>query len=316
MGFVGLRGYHLRLVGENNQEKCSRLLWGKAEGPAVFSDALYVSAATCLLILNIQATTYDFLINCCLRIFSDVSIETLFSGDVLVHSDPGRPITTRATLHGELATEIAAAQYNTPSDLDTGRLLRLIEARKDELEDHIYDLREDPAYFASAILPYVNELCDFRTDTDRLAAREWNNDVWKHSTLTMLCDVYSAFLMWDILYQQAQGLHNASSKGFQDLNQEDPLDPDLETKFVEFIHVLQMLIHSALHNLSVANSQSDYKNIPKRLKISPKRFCVMCDEVWQSIKIAASHQNPLWTERLRFSYSRPSASTQILGQHQ
>ena len=83
-----------------------------------------------------------------------MSFEDLTGPTIPTQPEP-RKIDSSETSYSQLATIAAEAPYRVPAGLDTGRVLHLIEAKRTSAEDHIWDLREDPAYFAMVLSDYA-----------------------------------------------------------------------------------------------------------------------------------------------------------------
>ncbi|KAF2164008.1 hypothetical protein M409DRAFT_68229 [Zasmidium cellare ATCC 36951] len=101
-----------------------------------------------LLILESQDKTMEFLVKCAKTILHDVDEEAL------LHSapqpePPASELETGETISWTLLA--AEAPYRLPSRLSFARLESLLKAKRDAVEDHLWSLREDPAYFSGVL---------------------------------------------------------------------------------------------------------------------------------------------------------------------
>jgi hypothetical protein len=93
--------------------------------------------------LEIQQRIWSFLVTWCELMLSDIS--GLTEGEVV--SDPGPPTNHES---GITSLEVISmeAPFGRPARLDLKRLMAIASAERNEKEDHLWALREDPSYFA------------------------------------------------------------------------------------------------------------------------------------------------------------------------
>lgn len=103
--------------------------------------------------LALLSRMYEFLRVCLATILVDkmeelrtTDPEAAFDLDVLP------PSSSRSSTQTSLTTIVRESQYRVPMLSDLGRLKALASGCKDAMEDHIWMLREDPAYFTETVL--------------------------------------------------------------------------------------------------------------------------------------------------------------------
>ncbi|RGP64200.1 hypothetical protein FSPOR_8019 [Fusarium sporotrichioides] len=102
-----------------------------------------------LLVLESQARLMLFLVDCCQEILHEVSTDTMTSDAYPVQPEPSLKNDGDTSIYTSLAVVAAEAPYRLPLSLDLERLASLLEAQMLAAEDHIWSLREDPAYFSN-----------------------------------------------------------------------------------------------------------------------------------------------------------------------
>ena len=108
-----------------------------------------------LIILEVQERIYDILVRCCKLILHDMSDDVLADSSIAIQPEPELALQSENTLP-PLATIASEAPYRLQSELDLRRLQSIVEAKLSAAEDHLWALREDPHYFASAFWEEAN----------------------------------------------------------------------------------------------------------------------------------------------------------------
>lgn len=101
-----------------------------------------------LLVLESQDKTTQFLVDCAKAILHDIDDSVLLNAMPQPEPPASELQATEAISWASLAAE---APYRVPSSLSFARLESLLKAKRDAAEDHIWSMREDPAYFVSAM---------------------------------------------------------------------------------------------------------------------------------------------------------------------
>ncbi|KAF7870198.1 uncharacterized protein EAF02_009388 [Botrytis sinoallii] len=134
---------------------------------ALFLDGDKTSPADGLKAFELQEKIYPFLIRCCELILHDftkssalldANIPTGIAPDPVVAPEPTTAAVTE--ILPSLVTISAEAPYRLPANIDFERLREIFAARLSAAEDYLFDLREDPGFFADTI----NDWSEHRND--------------------------------------------------------------------------------------------------------------------------------------------------------
>ena len=98
-----------------------------------------------LLVLEIQEKILKFLLDCATKILHDLPLTAPLS--VSVSLSPPSFVIPDDVNWPSVAASVATAPYRVPAQFDFSRIKALVNAKLAEAEDHIWSLREDPAYF-------------------------------------------------------------------------------------------------------------------------------------------------------------------------
>ncbi|KAH6659289.1 hypothetical protein BKA67DRAFT_589404 [Truncatella angustata] len=105
-----------------------------------------------LLILEHQQRVLQFLVQCCQKILHDIPLEQMTSDAFAIQPEPQLKISVDASGLSSLAVLAKEAPYRPPTLLDLDKIESLLAARTARAENHVWALREDPSYFAEALL--------------------------------------------------------------------------------------------------------------------------------------------------------------------
>ncbi|PYI03682.1 hypothetical protein BO78DRAFT_463113 [Aspergillus sclerotiicarbonarius CBS 121057] len=147
-----------------------------------------------LLSLEIQERLYRFLVDCCMQLLPEYTREGLLQADLPIQPEPPAISTSEAGL--DLLSVVAAeAPYRLPASLDIDRLHCIVAAKQAAAEDHIWALREDPGYFAQALLDRKEQALEpcHRLMTKHAAVLRLENDLpraleWRFMKLIWLLE--------------------------------------------------------------------------------------------------------------------------------
>ncbi|EDO00192.1 hypothetical protein SS1G_03052 [Sclerotinia sclerotiorum 1980 UF-70] len=121
---------------------------------------------------ELQEKIYPFLIKCCELILHDFvtsgalldgTISTGITPDPVVTPEPGPSAVTE--ILPSLATISVEAPYRLPANINFERLRDIFAARLSAAEDYLFDLREDPGFFADTIIDWSEHRNDALLDT-------------------------------------------------------------------------------------------------------------------------------------------------------
>lgn len=110
---------------------------------------------TGLLILEIQQRLMRFLVTCAELILQGLDLDAFnLDGSTSLSPSPTSSVPTApgsVDLRPSLDTVVQEAPYRVPDQFDFARLYNFVYAKRDEAEDHLWSLREDPSYFVEVI---------------------------------------------------------------------------------------------------------------------------------------------------------------------
>ncbi|KAK5454122.1 hypothetical protein LTS15_006122 [Exophiala xenobiotica] len=220
-----------------------------------------------LLVLEVQQKLYEFLLECCGKIFSDVAWDELLDKQLPQQSEPKSIETTDAS-YVTLASVVAEAPFRVPATLDTDRLLRLVEAKRAAAEDHAWSIREDPGYFKHVLLARSlhrqEQIRDAKGNKcDSLNSKSFWNDV----ILDTLDSTYTVLLMWDLLYDVTNALSAKAPKGAGNFDYQKPQPRDVTHLIFDMLVVADGLAWDSRVELSFAVAAS--REVQERLVRAP-----------------------------------------------
>lgn len=125
-----------------------------------------------LLTLEIQERIYRFLYDCAKLVLHDISPSTFFTAPH--QPEPEMLQVLKADHWPSLSFYALEAPYRVPQKLDLNRIKMLVSARRSMAEDHVWMLREDPAYFADTL-------------------RDWNEHAGQRSSKPVECSCTSCW---------------------------------------------------------------------------------------------------------------------------
>ncbi|KIW73362.1 hypothetical protein PV04_01490 [Phialophora macrospora] len=237
-----LNEYTMYIPGESDPDSYGRLVsWDDDDDAFMLNQkGLQFQPGTGLLVLEIQSKIYSFLLECCYQLFHDVPRDELASLHLPEQPEPP-PIVASETSYAQLSSVAAEAPYRLPAKLDTHRLLLLVEAKRAAAEDHVWDLREDPGYFASVAVDQAQHRQESLLDVWGQRHPHDNDEVfWNRVIRGIPVEAYMSFLSWDLLYNYAVSLDDAI-KSAGTLDHDRPLPEKLETALVELCFAAEMV---------------------------------------------------------------------------
>ncbi|WAO94751.1 Hypothetical protein NCS54_01234900 [Fusarium falciforme] len=181
-----------------------------------------------LVILEVQARLMKFLVDCCHEILHEIPEAELISDAYPVQPEPPLKTDNDTSGFANLSAMAAEAPYRLPVRLDLARVESLLEAKKSAAEDHVWALREDPAYFAQEFLEVKDHRQEMLKDSQGRSHPVTNklreHLLWARVTGTMLTDAYISLEAFTELHRQAQHLRNLQDKYFLETTAKSPLE--------------------------------------------------------------------------------------------
>ena len=208
-----------------------------------------------VIILEVQQRTLSFLLDCCRMILHDVPLEKLLSDEYPILKSPSVSGDTQDG-YASLAILTAEAPYRAPTTLDLARLESLFAAKKAAAEDHLWALREDPAYFAYTLMEIKEHrlelVKDRRGRVHPMAEGHGEEFFWERIIGTVLSDTNSELEVWSELHTQIEKLESLQAKYADDISPEEDLPAQYLDAILRFQHYLiyasKMLLDQLKHD--------------------------------------------------------------------
>lgn len=184
-----------------------------------------------LLVLEVQERILNFLVACCRSILVDIPPADL-TCDLKFPIQPPPLLKTEAETNGfdSLAAMAAEAPYRLPALIDFARIELVLEAKATAASDHIWALREDPAYFVDCINDIREHRIEMVRDTnDKLhpSLTKGRESVFgSHVIRDLLRDGINQVQSFTELHRQAKGLRLLHAKHASHLSTADDLPRD------------------------------------------------------------------------------------------
>ncbi|KAL7805289.1 hypothetical protein V8C44DRAFT_352215 [Trichoderma aethiopicum] len=208
------------------------------------------------IILQAQDRLMKFLVDCCHDILHDIAHDQLLSEAHPIQPEPPLQTGDEARGFDSLASMAAEAPYRVPAQLDLGRVESLLSAKARAAEDHLWALREDPAYFRQHVL-------DAREHRLEMIKDALNNT---HPTLVpgreglfrarvvgeVLFEAYLELEFYSELHRQAQTLLALQKKYEAEISPMEDLPEEYLNALLTFRHFLNQAVKGPLDQLKIA----------------------------------------------------------------
>lgn len=214
-----------------------------------------------LLVLEQQNRILEFLIKCCFQIFQDLGKDEILNFDPAARPDlPQAPTLNESGPYIQLSTMIDEGPYRLPTTLDTPRLLALVEARRNAAEDHIWDMREDPGYFASVLTEFHEHRPEILRDVNGKANPTLNDSrTWDRILSTAVSSAYEDLCYWNKLHRKIRMLASLFERHQGVLSPQQRLPYKLEVALIWVYSILRQLCSIVARRFIVAISCSHPK---------------------------------------------------------
>ncbi|KAH7191202.1 hypothetical protein DER44DRAFT_794629 [Fusarium oxysporum] len=213
-----------------------------------------------LLILEAQARLMPFLVDFCHEVLHEISADAIASSAYSIQPEPFLKTDSDASGFTSLAAMAAEAPYRLPARLDLERLTSLLEAKMSAAEDHVWALREDPAYFADQFREIKDHRQEMLPDTRGLphpaTHRLRENTLWARVTFGMLLDAYANLESLTELHRQVQNLSMLQQKFHKEILPTKDLPNEYFVSLLRFKYFLEQTAKGPLDKLKVAATAS------------------------------------------------------------
>ena len=255
--------YAMVIMGQETPKTYGTLVRLEEEPEAflLWNAGVHFNVAEGLLILEIQSKLYDFLLHCCLQLFSDVPPNDLISIHVVQQPEP-EPLESNAASYLDLSSVVAEAPFRVPNTLDTCRLLQLIESKRAAAEDHVWAIQEDPGYFREALVMRARHRKEHLRDEEGNTSPDLDSqDFWNTVILREVDAAFQGLLQWDSLYEHAKALHYKVPNGFETFDHSQPLPEDVDSIILNMLLLTNSFSIAHKYDLSGAIPASEEMGI-------------------------------------------------------
>lgn len=242
-----ISGYTMLLIGQKSVSKYGRLIsWD--EDVNVFdmmSSGIGIQPGEGLLVMGIQHRKLSFLRSCAETILQDLPLQdtTVPKQPLPPYFSTGRNGQSDDSEWPSLTKEILEAPYCVPDQFDVGRLRSFVSAKRDEAEDHIWLLREDPAYFKNTVLDWSEhrqeKILSVNGSTHPILRR---NTFWERILGNVVADAYLTFLSWDQLQTFVEELIVLKDRNASRISPSAALPEEYDEALCHFSHFVDQMI--------------------------------------------------------------------------
>ena len=207
---------------------------------------LRMEPAAGLQILEVQERILDFLVKCCRLILHDMNLDQVD----LIETKPAPP-QIKSTLAIHTVTAMAEiAPYRLPQRLDMNRLKVLISARREEAEEHVWALREDPGYFAQTMRDWSEHSPFMIPDKFKRPHGMVGEPVfWDKVATNMIFHAYSSLILYATADETVTLAQEKLDSCRHRLGSSTSLPPEVEKVFQRLDHIVQVVADEPLGDL-------------------------------------------------------------------
>jgi len=196
-----------------------------------------------LLVLEIQEKILNFLLQCASIIVHDLQITARLSVPLTL-PPPSFNIPSEINWPSVTAS-VATAPYRVPAQFDFPRIKALINAKLAEAEDHIWSLREDPAYFRDFAwdcsqhrpenLPSINQKRHPLLGKPKF---------WDIVFDNIVADAYGNYLVWNLVQQKIIELAALRAHYGTRITPSSLLPVDYQKAIDHFFHLFKQFVEN------------------------------------------------------------------------
>lgn len=252
-----LEGYTMLLSGQSSIESYGKLLdWSSdKEAEGLLLIGIGDQPGEGLITLEIQDRILHFLIDCAetiLHDFTPLSVMPTSSSNILPS-----PISLNSSDWPSVAAAVAEASYRIPSEFDFSRLQRLVIAKRQEAEHHIWSLREDPGYFQD----FVYNCSEHRPEQILSINGKKHPDLgkpafWERTLDWIVTDAYSSLIMWDLAEKELVRLAQLRDSYGSRITPNQRMPVDYERALCYFRELIQRMRYASLATFQQGISSS------------------------------------------------------------
>lgn len=255
-----LNEYTMLLIGQRTPSTYGRLIsWDDDESAFdMMSRGVGIQPGEGLLTLEIQQRKLQFIRACVEIILQDLPITDL---SIPVDSEHGEHSIVRNSHEDSewpsLTKETLEAQYRKPDQFDFGRLQSFVLAKRAEAEDHIWFLREDPAYFKETVYDWGEHREERILSVNGNPHPVLRQDLfWDRVLGNVVVNAYTDLLGWDRLSQDVADLVILRERYSDQLSPTSPMPKEYEEALCHFSYLVEQSIKGPLGNFKAGMPSS------------------------------------------------------------
>lgn len=212
-----------------------------------------------ILVLRLQVSIYRFLCHCIELVVPDLPLPEVSdaSDEAITRLLACVDLSEQNLLTTDPEESSLLAAHFPPPRFDIKRMARLLYAKHMEVEDHLWYVREDPAYFHDGLLDYSEHQLEQLPDTKGQRHPGLHSQAfWTQQVFTFTVSACGDCFLWGLLgHRLTQVIECYTRHG----DQADPgkrLPHDLEVALCRFTYHLSRTIHHDSVMLSTARAAS------------------------------------------------------------
>jgi hypothetical protein len=248
-----INGYTMLLSGQTTAESYGKLLaWAEDEDAFdMMNNGIGLQPGRGLLVLEIQEKILSFLVQCAEIILHDV-----------LTNNPSKPSTqTSVPRHlsplpsdaewPSVAAAVSEAPYRVPNQFDFSRLQLLVNAKRAEVEDHIWSLREDPGYFQEFVSAWSDHQLENLADINGKRHPNLGKPrFWERALhAAAIIGPYQQLSSWDLAQQELNELDTLRTQYSSLISVNQRLPAEYEKALNHFQYLVEHLCRAPLGDL-------------------------------------------------------------------
>ena len=248
-------------------------------------------------VLLIQQQILWFLVRSCVSILQ-TALPELIAGDVKPEPPP---IRLDPSARPSVALMIAEAPYRVPPQyMDVERLLAIIAAKRSGALDHIFNLREDPRYFADTVKDYADHRPESYSYLQSTSTPASGPRIWDLALQDTCESAYFSAIHWDATHRQITAVAQLLDRDPKPFAHEEKPPTDLSYAIGHLARYLSRMVGQLICELRFHLPSSP----PMRsqcAKYFPKQHYFSCDCCERQSKSALRPGHILWIFELMMS---------------
>lgn len=250
-----LHGYTMILNGAKTAEEYGKIVkWGYDEEQWIY-EGIQFWPGEGLLILKAQARILEFLVHCCHQLLHEIPPDTMISSAYPVQPAPSLKTGTDESGHTSMAALALEAPYKVPTDLNLDRIASLLEAQMSAMEDHIWAMREYPAYFAEQLLENRDHSMESMLDSNGkphpLAHKLHEPKLWAKLVTQMSAESFWKLETMTLLHREARKLSALHKEYKNQFKPTEQLPEEFRTALYRFRFYLRKACKDPLVTLKI-----------------------------------------------------------------